>query len=246
MVVAMERQLLQAKAPLYHAVKETLRQQVVEKYQPGDRIPPEADLTAMFGVSQITVRRAIQDLVREGLLYRRQGKGTFVSGPKLVQNLTILNSFIQMVVEQKRTIRSETISISELEPSETANYSELSPPVLEVVRKRIVDDEPFAINSSYYSTNAFPEMRQLLEKDPNLSIYRLLQERYDVEVSVQEQTLEITFADDWEAALLDIEPGSPAFLFNIKTQNQRRKVIEYVRAVYRSDRCKFTMFPKRP
>ncbi len=241
----MNRHLMQAKTPLYHAVKETLRRQIVEEYQPGDRIPPEADLTIEFGVSQITVRRAIQDLVREGLLYRRQGKGTFVSEPKFAQNLTILNSFTQMVVEQHRTIRSETISITKLSAQEAQKYSALTPPVLEVVRLRIVDDHPLALNSSYYSIESFPQLRDLLEENPNMSIYRVLEECCDVKVSVQEQSLEISFVDDWEASLLDIEPGSPAFLFNIKTQNQQHQTIEYVQAVYRSDRCKFTMFPKR-
>lgn len=241
----MNRQLLQAKTPLYHAVKETLRRQIIDVYQPGDRILSETELTAEFGVSQITVRRAIQDLVREGLLYRRQGKGTFVSGPKFAQDLTILNSFTQMVVEQRRTIHSETISITKLTPQESLKFAGLEPPVLEVVRLRIVDDQPLALNSSYYSVDRFPEFRDLLEQNPDISIYRSLRERYGVDVSVQEQTLEITFVDDWEANLLDIEPGSPAFLFNIKTQNQHRETVEHVRAVYRSDRCKFTMFPKR-
>ncbi len=246
MVIAMNRLLLQAKTPLYHAVKETLRRQIVELYRPGDRISPEADLTAEFGVSQITVRRAIQDLVREGLLYRRQGKGTFVSGPKLAQNLAILNSFTQMVVEQHRSIRSDTISITELSEQDALKHPALRPPVLEVVRLRIVDDQPLALNNSYYSIESFPQLSNLLEEDPNMSIYRVLEERFDVQVSVQEQSLEISFVDDWEANLLDVEPGHPAFLFNITTQNQQRQIIEYVRAVYRSDRCKFTLFPRRP
>lgn len=241
----MNRYLLQAKTPLYHAVKETLRRQITEVYQPGDRIPPEADLTAEFDVSQITVRRAIQDLVREGLLYRRQGKGTFVSEPKFAQNLTILNSFTQLAVEQQRTIRSETVAITKLSGQDALKYPALKPPVLEVVRLRIVDERPLALNSSYYSIESFPELRDLLEVNPNLSIYRTLEERFGVKVSVQEQTLEISFVDDWEASLLDIEPGSPAFLFNIKTQNQQHQTIEYVRAIYRSDRCKFSLFPKR-
>lgn len=242
----MNKQLLQAKTPLYHAVKETLRQRIVENNKPGDRISAETELAAEFGISLITVRRAIQDLVREGVLFRRQGKGTFVCGPKLTQNLTILNSFTQMVIEQQRTIHSRTISIRKLPDEAASQYPDLDLSIIEVVRLRIVDDQPIALNSSYFSMERFPALEEMLQEDPDISIYRALREHYGVELSVQEQTLEITFVDDWEANLLEIVPGGPAFLFNIKTENQQHETVERVRAVYRSDRCKFTMYPRRP
>lgn len=242
----MNKPLFQTKFPLYHVVKERLRHQIEENYHPGDCIPPETALTKEFGVSQITVRRAIHDLVREGVLYRRQGKGTFVSMPKFSQDLTILHSFTKIAIDQHRTMRTKTISTKILDSkTDQRFFSDLVPPILEVVRLRIVDDQPLALNSSYYALNSFPGLSEIIHKDPNCSIYNVLKEQYGIEPSVQEQSLELVFTDDWEANLLDVEPMVPVFLFNIKTQNQYHVLIEYVRTIYRSDRCKFTMFPKR-
>jgi len=72
--------------PLYQQLKNILKGQILSGVlKPGDRIPPETELCAKYGVSRITVRQAIHSLVEEGFLYRKQGKGTFVTSPKQVR-----------------------------------------------------------------------------------------------------------------------------------------------------------------
>ncbi|MHB8065442.1 MAG: GntR family transcriptional regulator, partial [Ruminiclostridium sp.] len=85
--------------PLYYQVKENLMEKIKNKYfQVGDLIPSESELQAMYDVSRITIRRAIQELVQEGYLFTQQGKGTFVSKPKASQELNLISSWAETMV----------------------------------------------------------------------------------------------------------------------------------------------------
>jgi GntR family transcriptional regulator len=84
-----------APAPLYTQIKDALRERILDgRYAPHDRMPSEAELTASFGVSRITVRQALSHLQNEGLIFRIHGKGTYVSQPpKAYQDLAQLQGF---------------------------------------------------------------------------------------------------------------------------------------------------------
>ena len=80
--------------PLYEQIKDTLRGRILDgTYAPHSQMPSEHELCALFGVSRITVRQALGDLQKEGLLFKLHGKGTFVSKPKAFQNVTSLQGF---------------------------------------------------------------------------------------------------------------------------------------------------------
>ncbi len=82
--------------PLYEQIKDTLRARVLDgSYPPHSRMPSESELCAMYGVSRITVRQALGDLQKEGLVFRLHGKGTFVSKPKAFQNVASLQGFAE-------------------------------------------------------------------------------------------------------------------------------------------------------
>jgi GntR family transcriptional regulator len=83
-------------SPLYRWLCQTLREEIAGgAYKPGDALPTEHELMRRYSLSITTVRRAVHDLAREGLIYRRAGKGTFVRRTKLEENLLRLTSFAE-------------------------------------------------------------------------------------------------------------------------------------------------------
>src|ERR1700760_4975297 len=104
-----------AEAPLYGKVEEVLASEIARgDHQPGDRLPSEDELLARFGVSRITVRRAIQNLIQRGIVEIQRGRGTFVLAPKVSQDLTRLTGFVEDMLIHGRKASARVISQSEV------------------------------------------------------------------------------------------------------------------------------------
>src|SRR3972149_2096576 len=89
-------------APLYHWLSETLREEIAQGlYKPGDALPAEHELMRRYNLSSTTVRRAVHDLAREGLIYRKAGKGTFVMRTRVEEHLSRLTSFSEEMHSRK-------------------------------------------------------------------------------------------------------------------------------------------------
>src|SRR3977135_3776339 len=105
-------------APLYTQIKDTLRARVLDgTYKPHQQMPSESEMTEIFGVSRITVRQALGDLQKEGLIFKIHGKGTFVSKPKAFQNLARLQGFGEAMSSMGYETFSQVLSIKDLSPN---------------------------------------------------------------------------------------------------------------------------------
>jgi GntR family transcriptional regulator len=142
--------------PLYQQLQRGLRQAIENKLLgPDDALPPERDLAEQFSVSRITVRKALDGLVSEGLLTRRQGSGTFVSG-RVEKNFSKLTSFTEDMIARGRTPTSSWLRKAKgaVTPEEALTMG-LSPgtPVYRFHRLRFADDTPMALE--YCTVPAF-------------------------------------------------------------------------------------------
>src|ERR1700741_4176097 len=100
-----------AEVPLYGKVEEVLASEIAQgDHRPGDRLPSEDELLARFGVSRITVRRAIQNLIQRGMVEIRRGRGTFVLAPKISQELTKLTGFVEDLDTHGRKASARVVS----------------------------------------------------------------------------------------------------------------------------------------
>src|SRR5690349_19645318 len=100
--------------PLYDQLKEILRQEIAKgAYRPEEQLPSETQLVQRYNISRTTVRQALNDLVNEGILYRRQGKGTFVAPPKIEQELVRLTDFVEDMAQAGLNPSSKVISLTE-------------------------------------------------------------------------------------------------------------------------------------
>ena len=144
----MQEKLLEKKSqsPLYQQLMSRLRDDIVAGvYAPGARIPSEQVLCDTYGVSRVTVRKAMLDLVQEGLLVRRQGKGTFVAQERIQRDLQQITSFSQACRQNGHAAGARLISAELAEASASdAEKLGLAPgsAVVEIIRLRLCDGEP--------------------------------------------------------------------------------------------------------
>lgn len=144
--------------PLYAQVREALRNDLAQM-EPGQAIPPEPELEARFQVSRITVRKAIDDLVIEGLLVRQQGRGTFVQRPKLTHELNMITSWTEQLRALGYTPRTLPLEIEEIDPPQRVAYNlGLGPRqrVFALRRLRLVAEEPVTLMVNYLPAQLVP------------------------------------------------------------------------------------------
>ena len=227
-------------APKYSRLKEDLLA-MIRGLDPGSAIPTERELCALYGVSRTTVRQALQELVYEGQLYRRQGRGTFVAPPKLVQTIQLHGHTEEMKAQGLRP-GSRPLSASNVSASpEIAAFFGLADGRLvhRIVRIRLVDDEPIALQTVYLDAARFGDVGRSLSEW--VSLYRLLRDRYDAQIAGGEETVEAGAADSDAAELLDIEVGAPLLVLHRRSWEADGRPIEWSESLYRGDRYRIAV-----
>jgi GntR family transcriptional regulator len=231
----------QAKVPLYYQISQNLRALIESgELQPGESVPSEWELSDLYGVSRLTVRRALDELSREGWLTRRHGVGTFVAAPAMAQIVPSRLSFTQKMRQIGRTAGSRWVSVKVMPAlDEVATHLglEVAAPVVELVRVRLADDDPIMLETAYLSQARFPDLSEASLSHG--SLYEFLSERYQVLVVAVDQTLEPVLLTTQEALFLDAEPGAPALLSELVAYTRDNTPIEYSWSVTRGDKCKF-------
>jgi GntR family transcriptional regulator len=219
-------------------VRDRLRE-LIDARAPGDPMPSERALCESLGVSRPTVRAAIDDLARNGLLVRQHGRGTFTSPYKISQEIPAASG--QPVPPADGDWISEVLEFrTESAGARLGRRLRVSPgdDLLYVRRRRIVDGEPMALEAIRLPAALVPGLSA--GDFVAGSLYRLLRERYGVDPTDAVQTIEPTVTDASEARLLGVPPYSPALLFERTTRDGGGRVMEFTRSIYRGDRYRIT------
>jgi GntR family transcriptional regulator len=229
--------------PLYSQLKEALLA-LIQNYalEIGDAIPTEQELGQRFCVSRITVRRAIDELVREGHLVTRQGKGTFVARSKIERPMTRMNSFSAATLAEGHRPGSRLLALRhEKAESEVALalHIEKGQWVWVVERLRLVDEEPLGISEVYLKLS--PELYLTpAELEQEGSLWSIL-EKKGVALARSEETIQAVSAGDKHAELLGVETGAPLLLIEGIVYTDQGLPVEYHRAFNRGDRYKYSV-----
>ncbi|MGZ4360176.1 MAG: GntR family transcriptional regulator [Gaiellaceae bacterium] len=208
---------------------------LIEQLGVGAAIPAERQLSVDLGVSRLTVRAALDDLVREGHLVRRRGSGTFVSQPKIAQELT-MTSFSEEMRRRGMRPGSRTLSLTTTTAgARLGRCLKVSPSERIVVAKRLrlADESAMAIETLHVRESLVPG---LTPQDLDQSFYELLEQRYGVTIAHGIQTIEPTVTNEEESAELDVPLHSPAFLFERTSYSDTGTIVEFVQSLYRGDR----------
>ena len=233
--------------PRYFQLKEILRERIRSgEWKPGELIPSERELSEKYGISRMTARQAITDLVNEGIFYREQGKGTFVSQRKITQQLIHLTGFTEDIRARGQRPGTKVLSAM-MHPADEESAEKLrinqGTPIFRLQRLRLADDEPLAIELSQIS---FKGCEKLLEEDlEHNSLYRLLEVKYGISLMEADQELEAGLTGSEEAQLLKISIARPVLFTRRVTYTDRNQPIEYAKAVYCGNKYTFYTHMKR-
>ena len=202
----------------------------------GSPIPPERTLSSRFGVSRVTLRRAVDDLVREGLLIRRQGSGTYVAEDKITQRVSTTSFSENMrrrgLVPSSRVLAFERAAAG----ARAARQLQISPTdeVVEFVRLRLADDEPMALETVVMPAALVPGLQP--DDVARGSLYALLDERYGLRVVAVQQVIEPTVTSEEESVHLNQPLHAPALLVRTTARDDTGRVLEFARSMFRGDR----------
>jgi GntR family transcriptional regulator, N-acetylglucosamine utilization regulator len=226
--------------PLHYQIQQLLMNQIQSGVlTPSLPIPPVQEIAARLGVSQMTARQAIKALCDLGVIYTRQGKGTFVSGIKHARDFRQVHSFTEEMRRQGSTASSKVLSFRlQAGSDEVRKALKLSSgqKVFRLRRIRYSNGLPMGVECSCLPLDVCPSL--LDTYDPTTSLYQELAERYGIQMEVTDEVVEVGKATAEEAPLLRIEPGSPVFLLTRLSYSENGRPVEYVKSTYRGDRYK--------
>ena len=227
-------------SPLYHQLMQRIRGDIERGVYPtGSRIPPEHALEKLYQVSRVTVRRALSELTSEGLLERKQGKGTFVATPRGGLPLKNLHSFHDSCKLNRVKPSIDVIHVRETEAgaeaAEGLNISRGSR-VLEILRVCRADGVPVVLERNHFSM----AYAWLQDQDLSGSLYNILRE-YGVEPKLALHDVSLRFADRDEAELLETEEGTPLICLHEVIYDQRGRPLHTNIQLIRGERFVFTI-----
>jgi GntR family transcriptional regulator len=231
--------LVDGVVPKHQQLRNILAELATTYLAPGDMLPSERQLCADYGVSRITVREALGQLVSEGLLVRTQGKGTFVAHRPARSRLHIASfheDMRRMGLEPSTVVLSATRVVP---PPLTVERLRLAPraEAYHVRRLRLADQVPMSVDDAWYSAELLPGLDGF---DLEASLYDILARHFGRPIDHAEQTVGAGLAGDDIGRLLGIPATGPVLKFD-RVSFSRGDPVEHARSWYRADRYELFM-----
>src|ERR1700740_1951153 len=226
---------------LYARIETVLVGEITDgDFKVGDQLPTEDSLIARFGVSRITIRRAIQNLVSRGLVEIRRGKGTFVSAPEMTQELKEPSGFVEDMHALGRKPTARAVS-KEIVTADATVADQLAlmkgERVVRIRRVRLADGVPLSFDETYLPLEIGKQiMTNNLKVEP---IFSLLERKYGVALIEAEYKLDAVAAENNVAAALKVKPRSPIFRIERTSSSTGRRPVDYEKLHYRGDLVQF-------
>lgn len=224
--------------PLYQQLYELLRKKITQgEWRPGDMLPTENELVEQFGLSRNVVRQALDELVREGLIYRQRGRGTFVAHPTVEQALVRVISFTEDMRQRGFTPGTEVLSAQVLPASpEMAAHLGLQAgaELVRIERLRLADGEPMSIEVSHLIHALCPGI--LAYDFAHQPLREILERVYDLRIESARQTIRAIAATPYLAERLGLETGAPLLFIERVSYTAGQVPIEFLQIYHRGDR----------
>lgn len=222
--------------PLYVQLRDALRKQVeTGQWKVGSQVPTEAELMKTYRVGRATVRQALQELVNQGLLYRKQGKGTYVSRPRQEDDIESLISFTAEMTARGVTPSARVLGVWVIvPPAEIREQLALrdNEKAVRLERLRFGDGVPIALELSHLSQSM---VHNLEKEDLTGSLYHRLVHIHGLRIARVQQTIQSALASGREAELLGIRRGSPVLVIDRISFVESGRPLETMHFVYRGD-----------
>ena len=226
--------------PLYKQLKDLIAKQISEGVlKPNDRIPTEEELSKMYSVSRITVRKAVSELVEEDVLAKKQGKGTFVREKKITEDLGNPNSFTRLCERNGKTPGGRTL-LFRLEEATDRDRKELElaegEGVIHIQRLRSADGVPVMIENLYFPGH----LKKILEENlDDHSLYQILRQKYNLTSGGSLMAIELSECTKEEAGLLQVPAKTPLLLVREVVYDQNNRPLHRTKTVLLGDKFKY-------
>ncbi|MDV4152251.1 GntR family transcriptional regulator [Clostridium sp. AL.422] len=217
--------------PVYYQLKNDLISKISEGvWKPGECISSERELCEIYGVSRMTIRQAIGELVQEGVLLRIKGKGTFVCEQTFKQK--DMMSFSEIVKQMGKNLRSEIVEFKKIPtPEDCADIFSLDE-LYKIIRKRIVDDECVAIEKVYIPVDYCGYIDEDMLKG---SLFKILDD-FGYKVDYSQSSIVSVIMNNELKELFSVSDQVPMLKIISKTYDSNNKLIFLEEAIYRSDK----------
>ncbi len=205
----------------------------------GTRLPPERELCELLDVSRTSLRTALAELEERGLITRHQGRGTFVTRPRLDADASGFFSTSDAMRSRRIVVTTRVIEATVVDASghQRDEFEGLADPrLLRLVRVRLADGEPLVIEKSWLPLGRLAGLEGA--DFEHRSLYEILREDHGCFVERAAETLEPIIVTASEAALLEVPRGSPALLFRRITRDRADCVVEIAEGTLRGDRSR--------
>ncbi|WP_137598052.1 GntR family transcriptional regulator [Paucilactobacillus kaifaensis] len=236
----------QSSVPLYRQVKTELLNDIqTNVYKVGEPIPTEKQLELNYNTSRITIRKAVDQLVDEKVLIKKQGKGTFVRTRKIQRNLLDLISYTTYMEDSGKkpeaAIQTLTTQNAELDLANKLQVVEGSP-IIKLARVMELDEHNFGYETSFYDSKRYPNLIDQISD--NRSVTKVLYERFQVREGSSNQTLNVIFANKQMAEYLRIDNGVPIYKLERVVYDQGNNIMYYAVMYYDVNKVSFSIKTK--
>lgn len=209
----------------------------------GSYLIPERELCKIQEVSRMTVNKAILNLVNEGILERKQGKGTFVAYKKQKHKFENLKGFTEVMGEKNLSVKNKILKFKIKTQNkyirQKLNIINTDELIFEIRRLRIIEGDPFALETVYIPQKMCPDLNAKLVEEN--SLYTLFKERYNYKTKKAIQTVEPITLSKLDAQSLNQQMNSLALKFDRVVYTQDDEVLEYTISIFSSDKHQYQM-----
>ncbi|BBP60215.1 GntR family transcriptional regulator [Pseudomonas sp. St316] len=229
--------------PLHTQLRDVLRARILDgEYPQGDQMPSESELGALFRVSRITVRQALGDLQKEGLIFKIHGKGTFVAKPKTFQNVSTLQGLAESMTGRGFEVINRLLSFKFIAAdklvAERLKVME-GDVVAQIKRVRLINREPVSLEITYLSK----ALGERLEKADLVTrdIFLILENDCALTLGHADLAIDAVLADSDLSQALEVEPGSPIMRIERLTHDTSGQPLDFEHLYYRGDAFQYRL-----
>jgi len=234
---------LRTPIPLYYRIYLDLKQKITEQeWKPGEELPSETELTALYGCARQTVRRALDGLVQDGIIIRKHGVGTFVAESQIVQPIGRIYSTSETIrargeVPQTVVLSLETVSADSFR--ERLKLPGYVRSVYKLKRLRLANQSPLALMTTFIPTDLVPGFGELVREID--SLYEIFEREYGFRLTYANEVIGASKLSPEDARLLQCRSGDPALQVERTTYLDNGRVIEFMHELFRYDRFSISL-----
>lgn len=228
----------------YEQIALNLRDQIRERMKPGDFLETEVLLAQRYAVNRHTVRRAIDELENDGLVWRQQGRGTLVLQPPIDYQIHRQTRFTETIASLGLEARSVVVGRKVLGATQgVASWLQVEPqsPVVRIDALRLADDQPMLLTTHFLSCDPFEPVYLNYEGG---SLHRYIHEHFGIELTRMESVITARLPSEEDAMALRMSPRLPVLrVKSLNIDSESDRPVEYVLSRFRSDRVQFKVEP---